>query len=332
MPAAFAKHIRTVQVLVQHAEHGREIRTAALPGAQGQHPHAHLAQGVGRRGSRRSRRAEEDGLTGTLLEQMDVARRIGQARGQHAGQGLPLHRLAGDAGREAGVVGPEGAAAHQHGAPGTADAGTQAMHQGARPLAADPAGVAGTGGDAPVHGGGQLEDHIGAALLPGQEVGYLVAAFLLADRADDVHTGGAQAFGAARRLGGGIVQADDHPTDARGQHGFAAGRGLAVMVAGLQRDHQGALGGIDALTLRVAQAFHLGVGLPGGMVPAARHHPAVAHQHGAHRGIGAGAPAAVLGQGQGLTHERGKKGLRHAAVLWACRAGRGSAQRSRRPR
>ena len=252
---------------------------------------------------------------GTLLEQMDVARGIGQARGQHTGQRLLFHRLTGDAGREAGVVGPEGAAAHQHGAPGTADTGTQAMHQGARTFAADPAGVAGTGGDAPVHGGGHLEDHIGAALLPGQEVGHLVAAFPLADRADDFHTGGTQAFGTAGRLGGGVVQADDHALDARGQHGFAAGRGLAVMVAGLQRDHQGALGGVDALTLRVAQAFHLGVGLPGGMVPAARHHLTVAHQHGAHRGIGTGAPAAVLGQGQGLTHEGGENVLRHAAVL-----------------
>ena len=102
---------------------------------------------------------------------------------------------------------------------------------------------------------------------------------------------------------------------AGGQHGFAAGRGLAVMVAGLQRDHQGALGGIDALTLRVAQALHLGMGLPGGMMPAARHHLTVAHQHGAHGGVGAGAPAAVLGQGQGLTHEGGKNVLRHAAVL-----------------
>ena len=174
---------------------------------------------------------------GTLLEQMDVARRIGQARGQHTGQRLLFHRFAGDAGRKAGIVGPEGAAAHQHGASGTADAGTQAMHQGAGTFAADPAGVAGAGGDAPVHGGGHLEDHIRTALLPGQEIGHLVTAFLLADRADDFHTGGTQALGTAGRLGGGVVQTDDHALDASGQHGFAAGRGLAVMVAGLQRDH-----------------------------------------------------------------------------------------------
>ena len=40
MPTAFAKHVGTVQFLVQHVEHGREVRAAALSGTQGQHAHA----------------------------------------------------------------------------------------------------------------------------------------------------------------------------------------------------------------------------------------------------------------------------------------------------
>ncbi len=170
----------------------------------------------------------------------------------------------------------------------------------------------GTGGDAPVQRHGKLENDVGAfRALPDQKIGHQIAAEVLTDA--DFHPDArfTQAFGSARGLGVGIGQADDHVPDARREHGFRAGGRLAVMVAGLKRDHERAGRRINASGGGVRQTFDLGVALAAGVVPAARHDFAVAHEHRAYRRIGRGGPAAPFGQRDRLAHE-GFKGMAHA--------------------
>ena len=87
------------------------------------------------------------------------------------------------------------------------------------------------------------------------------------------------------------------------------------MIAGFQRDHQGAAFGVHAPRRRVFQAVHLGMVPSRLMVPAARHYPAVTRQHRAYRRVGAGLPASLFGQGYGLVHERSEILFSHGAFL-----------------
>ena len=175
----------------------------------------------------------------------------------------------------------------------------------------------GTGGDAPVQRHGKLENDVGAfRALPDQKIGHQIAAEVLqlavaVLQATEAEVGGVQAV-----VGNDQVQSEapglDNPVpDARREHGFRAGGRLAVMVAGLKRDHERAGRRINASGGGVRQTFDLGVALAAGVVPAARHDFAVAHEHRAYRRIGRGGPAAPFGQRDRLAHE-GFKGMAHA--------------------
>lgn len=316
--AAFAEHIGAAQFPAQGPEQFGKIRAALRAGSQGQHAYTHLAQGLGRGRGRRGRGGQKNRLAGAFLEQMEVSVRFGQARSQQAGQGLRAG-VAVLARGQPGIVRPEGAPAHQHGPAAQSQTRAQFLHFMAGCLAADPLGLAVACGDPSVQGGGHLQNDIGPVrALPDQKICHQIAAFRFADRAEHFHSGIAQAGRAARGLGIGVRQAHDHPADARVQDGLGAGRRLALVVAGFQRDHQGAAFGVHAPRRRVFQAIHLGVVLSRLMVPAARHNPAVAQQHRPHRGVGAGLPAALFGQGYGLAHERSEILFSHGVFLRSC--------------
>ncbi len=198
------------------------------------------------------------------------------------------------------------------------------MHLPARSLAGDPLGLSIARGYAAIQRGGHLQNHIGSvSTLPDQKIRHQITAFRFADRAQHFHPGFAQAGRASGGQRVGIGQPHDHPADARIQNGLCARRRLALVVAGLQRDHQGAAFGVHAARSSVFQTVHFSVILPGLMVPAARHNAVVTRQNRAHSGIGARFPAPLFRQGNGLAHEGSEILLSHGAVLlsWrqACR-------------
>ena len=131
-----------------------------------------------------------------------------------------------------------------------------------------------------------------------------IPAQLLAYARFHFHARFGKAFHAARRLGVGIAQADDHVADARRDHRFRAGRGLPLMVAGLQRDDQGAGRGIDAFGFGVLEALHFRMALAVSGMPASGNDNTVTDKYGAHRRIGSGGPAAAFREFDGFPHER----------------------------
>ena len=174
----------------------------------------------------------------------------------------------------------------------------------------------GTGSDTPVQRAGQLEQQIRTFfLLPDEEVGHQIPAFLFTDAFDDLDTGRPQAFDAAGSHRIGIAQADDHAPDARLKDAVGAGRRPALMVAGFKGDDKGALARVHAFFGRVTQAVHFGMGLAAGMVPAFGKLLSVTHEDGPHRRVGAGQPAATFGKGHGSPHE----GFVHRRIRHAVR-------------
>ena len=195
-------------------------------------------------------------------------------------------------------------AADEDGTPGPPHIGAEFMHLTAGRFSGNPAGMPGAGGDAPVQRHGELQYDIGAFRgLPDQEIGGQIPAQLFAHARLHLHARFGEAFHAARRLGVGIAQADDHMADARRYHRFRAGRGFSLVVAGLKRDDQRAGRRIDAFGLGVPEALHFRVALPVSGMPASGDDNAVTDKHGPHRGIGCGGPAAAFREPDGFPHE-----------------------------
>src|SRR6266545_1806391 len=116
----------------------------------------------------------------------------------------------------------------------------------------------------------------------------------------DLDAGGAQLREAlAADVGVGVLDGRHHPGDAGGDQRAGARRGAPVVSAGLQADVAGGTGGAAG---GPPQRQRLGVGLAGGAVEALADDLAVAHQHGANHGIGAGAAEPERGQVERSPH------------------------------
>ena len=195
---------------------------------------------------------------------------------------------------ETGVVGEEGATSHQD--------GVVLLAQGEGPLASfrrgDPLALAGGGGDAAVEAHGPLERHLGTAQDVGDQEGEVEADRLLHQEAGfDLDPRRSQpGESPARDLRVGIAVAGHHADDSGGDHRVGAGRGTAVVGAGLQGDEEG---GTSRAVAGLAQGLDLGVRTAHLAVPAASHDLAVPHQDGADPRVGRGAVAAAGGQPEG---------------------------------
>ena len=201
---------------------------------------------------------------------------------------------------ELGIVGPQRAAADHDGL----DLRPHGMDPGPGDLAADPARIAGLGGDVAVQGHGQLDRDKRAVLgLPDHEIGNGVPALLFPDAHGHVDAALGQQGRPSAGLGIGIEAADDHPGQSRVKQGARAGRGLAEMVARLKRHVHGGAGRIESAFLGLAQAFHLGMGTAENLVPALGHNGPVLDQHRPDPGVGGGGALAARGQFQGPGHE-----------------------------
>ena len=199
----------------------------------------------------------------------------------------------------------ERVAADEDRASGPSHVGAEFVHLMAGRFSGDPAGMPGAGGDAAVQRHGEFQHDVRAFRgLPDQKIGDQIPAQIPAYARFHFHARFGKAFHAARRLGVGIAQADDHVTDARRDHRFRAGRGLPLMVAGLQRDDQGAGRGIDAFGFCVLEALHFRMALAVSGMPASGNDNTVTDKYGAHRRIGSGGPAAAFREFDGFPHER----------------------------
>ena len=196
---------------------------------------------------------------------------------------------------EARVVGERGAAADQH----RVVAGAQEMGAPARRLAGDPAALAALGRDAPVERGGELQRDQRPAPAPAQQIAgvHLGRRFgVEAERNPDpgVAQAGQPGAGDARVR---VLQRHDATGDAGGDQRIGAGRGRAVVRAGLEGDVSA-----GAARTRAGAGERLGLGVrPAARLgPAARDDAAGADDHAADRGIGRDPAQAALGE-----HQRG---------------------------
>jgi hypothetical protein len=203
-----------------------------------------------------------------------------------------LARHPGDARREHRVVGQGGSHPHRDGvALGAPVVGALAAR-----LPRDPFGVAPVGGDLAVERHRRLEQDPGApgagALAKGlvEQAGTVGQLAVVEHDLDAVVTQDAQP--AARGVLGRVVGGDDHPQNPGLADGVGAGRGAAVVTAGLQGHVQGGAGqvgipgGADGLDLRMGRAQ-----LP---VIALADRPVAVGDHRPDQGIGTDPAAALL--------------------------------------
>ena len=166
---------------------------------------------------------------------------------------------------------------------------------------AHPARVAAGGGDLAIQRGGPLGDHEGPAGATVLGVGAVVlhrgagAVAAAHDQAGLAQPGDATPVDAGIRVRVG----DDHLPQAGGQDRLRAGWGAAVHRAWLQGDVEGRAAGVVA---GLAQRCDFGVGAAGRGRRALADDPAVAHDHGAHGGVGAGGPQHAAREFQGPRH------------------------------
>jgi hypothetical protein len=211
----------------------------------------------------------------------------------------------GQAASEFGIIGQCRAGADHYRIMGCAEP----VRTPARGLAGDPSAVAAVGGDAAIERGRQLQaDQRPAPLDAQEEAGVELGRLLGARPAVDANAGGAQhgdpAAGDARI---GVLDRHHGAADAGGDQRLRAGRRLAGMGAGLERDvRRGPAHGVA----RAPEGLGLGMGAPARLGPAAPDHPALAHEHAAHGGIGPGAAEAARGQRQRGPHVAEVVGLR----------------------
>ena len=199
------------------------------------------------------------------------------------------------------VVVPDRADAHAHAVAHAAEPVHAPPGRGAR----DPLAVAGVGGDPPVEALGPLADDPGPGGGAELDVGGEQAAGLvLHDSGDDLDPAAAQRRQAlAADVFVGVFHGCDHPGDLRLEDGFGAGRGLAVVAAGLQGDVQGRPGRVGPGRASGRDGLDLGVrAAETAMVAFAQDLP-VADDDRADHGIGLDGPAAQGGQLQRPGHE-----------------------------
>ncbi len=184
-----------------------------------------------------------------------------------------------------------------------------AQQMGPRPggLAGDPAALAGAGGDPPVQGHGQLQGYQRAVLPDAQEeAGIDLCRLALAEAERDAHAAALQPIDAlAADPGIGVLHGDDGALYPGGGQGIGAGRGLAIMAAGLERD----IGrGPPCRLAGAAKRFGFGMGPSAGLGPAAAHDPSLADQDAADGGIGPAPAQGAARQGEGRAHMPGVVG------------------------
>ncbi len=162
----------------------------------------------------------------------------------------------------------------------------------------DPLALPGRGGDAAVEAHRPLEGHLGTAEDVGDQEGEVEPDRLLHQEAGlDLDPRLAQLREAAAgdfRIG--IAMAGHHAGDSGRDHRVGAGRGAAVVGAGLQGDEEG---GTSRAVSRLAQGLDLGVRASHLPVPAAAHDLAVPHQDGADLRVGRDAVPAAGGEPEG---------------------------------
>ena len=193
----------------------------------------------------------------------------------------------------------------------------QPVHRGARLRPGDPAGLAVRGGDAPVQGARQLEDHERTPALTNREkTPVLLAALGLAHPHPHLHARPAQALHAASRDRAVWVDVthDDAP-QALLHHQLRARRGAPDVEAGLEGHRQrGTVHGAGAATPPgLLDRHHLGVGAAhrAGVAPA--EDPVAPVHHGAHRGVREAPPPGAARLSQSEPH--GGFGRHHDAPV-----------------
>ena len=184
-----------------------------------------------------------------------------------------------------------------------------AQQMGPRPggLAGDPAALAGAGGDPPVQGHGELQRHQRAVLPDAQEeAGIDLRRLALAEAEGDATPPRcSRSMPWPLTLGSGSSMRDDGARYPGGGQGIGAGRGLAIMAAGLERD----IGrGPPCRLAGAAKRFGLGMGPSAGLGPAAAHDPSLADQDAADGGIGPAPAQGAARQGEGRAHMPGVVG------------------------
>ncbi len=152
---------------------------------------------------------------------------------------------------------------------------------------------------------GQLEHHPGQAGLDELEEGGVELgaggpqdAFLDGDAVslEDGHA-------ASVHPGVGVPDPHHHPADAGPDEGAGAGRGAAVVAAGLEGHVGGGAPGILVPVLRVPQGHDFPMGVPGAGVYSPPQHLPVPDQHAAHGRVGTGQPHPLHPFPQGQGHE-----------------------------
>ena len=179
--------------------------------------------------------------------------------------------------RELGVVGPDRPRPDEHGVA----LGPQAVGVGPGRIAGDPPARAVGGRGAPVEAGGQLEDHVratGGAV--GEVRGQLVADHRGGDAGRHVDARGPEPVDpppADLRIG--VGERDDHPADPGGHQGVGAGRGAAMVAAGLERDVHGGAAQVEAGVAGRGQRHSLGVRAARRLCRPLGHAPVGGHDH-----------------------------------------------------
>ena len=213
------------------------------------------------------------------------------------------------------------------------------VHARARRLAGDRGGLAARQPGLAVGRHRELQGHMRAAVAHAAEMPRMGAARLLGADADiDRDAVLAQPrMALAGDLGVRVFQRRDDARDARRQDGVDAGRGLAVMRAGLERR-------VKRRAARrlpgAAQRLDLGMRPPARLGPAAPDHDAVAHHHGADRRVRPRIAEPAPPERQRQRHEAGVEVRTHpGSLLFAlsrkaprCPDGPRSRSRSRRYR
>ena len=140
----------------------------------------------------------------------------------------------GPPGGELGVIGQHRADPHDDGVHPV----PQAVPQGPGGLAREPLALAPHGGDLAVQGAGRLGHDPGPAGVHIVQPGFIQAPGLGRQQPHvHLHPPGSQELGpAAGDLGIGVTSRDDDPAHPGRQDGLGAGRGAALVVAGLQGD------------------------------------------------------------------------------------------------